>query len=439
MSKTVLLILGASGDLTKRKLIPALSSIQSKKLLPQDLIVIGSGRTKYTDEEFKKHVDTTNELDCCLYYHVGVENIKEYIYKFGDIGKIVVFLSLPPGVYASSIESLYNEGITGDNVTIIIEKPFGTDLESSKVLEKNILKFYPQESIFLIDHYLAKEPVQNILIFRFANRIFEPNWNRFHVESIQINCSESIGIEDRAKYFDQSGMIRDMIQSHLLQLLTILTMETPKSSSAEDIMAEKISLLKKLKIKNVVRGQYEGYKDEKGVDPNSTTETFAEIEFRIESDRWHNVPIFITTGKALPRRGTEIGVVFRDADNPIFEDDNLKKNAIVFTVQPQSAIIVDLVNKIPGWGVSLTNSNMSFCYSDQFAANMPDAYQRLLVDAIKGDKTLFVGIEETAEAWRVIEPALNRTEDLIYYKKGENPIDILNSDPLDFTKYINIC
>ena len=438
MSKTVLLILGASGDLTKRKLIPAISSIQNKNLLPENLIVIGSGRTEYNNESYKEHVETTNELCSCLYYHVGLQNIKEYIYSFGQIEKIVVFFSLPPSVYASTVEELYNEGITGNNISLIIEKPFGKDLESSKILEQNILKFYPKESIFLIDHYLAKEPVQNILIFRFANRIFEPNWNRFHIESIQINCSESIGIEDRAKYFDQSGMIRDMIQSHLLQLLTILTMETPKSTKASDIVKEKIELLKKLKVKSVIRGQYNGYKDEKGVDVNSNTETFAQVEFRIESDRWYNTPIYITTGKALSRRGTEIAVVFRDADNPIFEKANLKKNAIVFTVQPQSGIIVDLVNKVPGWGVSLTNTNMSFCYSDQFEKNIPDAYQRLLVDAIKGDKTLFVGIEETAEAWKVIEPALNCGE-LIYYNRGQDPKETLIKEPIDFTKYINIC
>lgn len=438
MSKTVLLILGASGDLTKRKLIPALSSIQERKLLPEDLIVIGSGRTEYSDEEYRSHVETSHELCDCLYYHTGIKNIKDYIMSFGDIGKIVVFLSLPPGVYASSIEELYNEGVTGDNVSIIIEKPFGKDLESSKELEKNILKFYPKEAIYLIDHYLAKEPVQNILIFRFANTIFESNWNRFHIESIQINCSESIGIEDRAKYFDQSGIIRDMIQSHLMQLLTILTMETPKSINAADIVEEKIKLLKKLSVKNVIRGQYKGYRDEKGVNPDSQTETYAEVEFRINSDRWHNVPIFIKTGKALERRGTEIAVVFRDAHNPIFENAHLKKNAIIFTVQPNSGIIVDLVNKVPGWGVSLTNTNMSFCYSSQFEANIPDAYQRLLVDAIKGDKSLFVGVIETSEAWRVIEPALNMGE-LVEYNRGESPKESLCSDPVDFTKYINIC
>lgn len=438
MGKTVLLILGASGDLTTRKLIPALSSIQSKKLLPKDLIVIGSGRTEYNHEEFRIHVGTSKELCSCLYYHKGLNGIKEYINSFNNIEKIVVFLSLPPSVYEQSIRSLYNEGLIGDNISIIIEKPFGTDLKSALQLETNILKYYPKESIFLIDHYLAKEPVQNILIFRFANIIFESNWNRFHIESIQINCSESIGIEDRAKYFDQSGMIRDMIQSHLMQLLTILTMETPKSNTSEDIVSEKINLLKKLKVHRVVKAQYEGYKNEKGVNPESKTETYAEVEFRIESDRWKNVPIFIKTGKALSRRGTEIGVVFKNTDNPIFANDNLKKNAIIFTVQPTSGIFVDLVNKIPGWGVSLTNTNMRFCYSDKFEENIPDAYQRLLVDAILGDKTLFVGIEETTAAWKVIEPALKECE-LFYYKQGEDPADILNQEPIDFTKYINIC
>jgi len=438
MSKTILLILGASGDLTKRKLIPAISSIQKKRQLPENLVVIGSGRTPYTHEEYRKHVNTSEELSCCLFYHTGLQNIKEYIYSFGDIKNIVVFLSLPPTVYEKTIEELYNENITGENISIIIEKPFGNNHDSSLELEKNILKFYPRKSIYLIDHYIAKEPVQNVLIFRFANRIFEPIWNRFHIESIEINCSETIGIEDRARYFDESGIIRDMIQSHLLQLLTILTMETPKSASAQDITKEKIALLKKLKVKNVIRGQYRGYLDEKGVNPKSVTETYGEVEFRIESDRWHNVPIYIKTGKAMSRRGTEIGVVFKDADNPIFKKDNLKKNAIVFTVQPTSGIIVDLVNKIPGWGVELTNSNMSFCYSDKLLENMPDPYQRLLVDAINGDKSLFVGTEETAEAWRVIEPALDGNE-LIYYNRGEDPVETLNKDPLDFSKYINIC
>lgn len=438
MSKTVLLILGASGDLTKRKLIPALTSIHTKNLMPENLIVIGSGRTPYTDEEFRTHVESTDEFCSCLYYHQGLDNIRDYIYNFGEIDKIVVFLSLPPTVYESTIENLYNEKITGENVSIIIEKPFGRDLKSAKHLEKSILKFYPPKSIFLIDHYLAKEPVQNILIFRFANKIFEPNWNRFHIESIQINCSESIGIEDRARYFDQSGMIRDMIQSHLLQLLTILTMETPKSNTSEDIEYEKVNILKRLHVVGVQRGQYIGYKDEKGVDENSTTETYAEVEFRIKSDRWHNIPIFIKTGKAMSRRGTEIAVVFRKSDNPIFKDDDLQKNAIIFTVQPQSGIFVDLVNKVPGWGATLTNTNMSFCYSDKFSQNIPDAYQRLLVDAIHGDKSLFVGVEETTEAWKVIEPALKDSE-LIYYERGEDPKDILNKDPIDFSKYINIC
>lgn len=436
--KTVLLILGASGDLTKRKLIPALSSIHSKKLLPEDLVVVGSGRTPYTDEDYRKHVETSEEFCDCLHYHTGLENIKEYLNSFGEIDKIVVFLSLPPTVYEKSIESLYNEGITGDNVSIIIEKPFGRDLESSRELERNILKFYPSESLFLIDHYLAKEPVQNILIFRFANRIFEPIWNREHVESIEINCSEAIGIEDRAKYFDQSGIIRDMIQSHLLQLLTILTMDSPYTHDAHDITDRKIEILKNLRVVNVSRGQYKGYRDEKGVDPNSTIETYGEVEFRIDSYRWRDVPIFIKTGKALSRRGTEIGVRFKNVKNPIFDNKTLKKNAVVFKVQPSSGIIVDLVNKIPGWGVSLTNTNMSFCYSSAFDANIPDAYQRLLVDAIKGDKSLFVGVEETAEAWRVIDQCLDKGE-LFIYNRGEDPISELNSDPIDFTKYLNIC
>lgn len=438
MDKTILLILGASGDLTKRKLIPALSSIHSKNLLPQDLVVIGSGRTEYTDESYREHVGTTDEFCNCLHYHVGLRGIKNYINGFGSIAKIVVFLSLPPSVYESSIEALYKEGITGDNVSIIIEKPFGKDLESSRKLEKNILNFYPNESIFLIDHYLAKEPVQNILIFRFANRLFEPIWNREHVESIEINCSEAIGIEDRAKYFDQSGIIRDMIQSHLLQLLTILTMDSPYTSKAHDITDRKIEILKNLRVVNVSRGQYKGYRNEKGVDPQSMIETFGEIEFRIDSYRWRDVPIFIRTGKAQSRRGTEIGVRFKDVHNPIFDNKELKKNAVIFKVQPSSGIVVDLVNKIPGWGVSLTNTNMSFCYSSAFDANIPDAYQRLLVDAIKADKSLFVGIDETAEAWKVIDKSIGKGE-LFYYDKGTDPVSELNDDPIDFTKYLNIC
>lgn len=438
MSKTVLLILGASGDLTKRKLIPALSTIYSKNMLPEELIVIGSARTEYTTDEFRTHVNTSEEFCKCLYYYSGLKNIKEYIYSFGNITKIVVFLSLPPSTYKQTIEDLYNENLHGDNVSIIIEKPFGVDVNSALELEKNILKYYPTKSIYLIDHYLAKEPVQNILIFRFANRIFETNWNRFHIESIQINCSETIGIEDRAKYFDKSGIIRDMIQSHLMQLLTILTMETPKSNFQHDIEIEKVKLLKKLKVINFVRGQYNGYTNEKGVDSKSTTETYAEVEFRIESDRWHNIPIYIKTGKAMERQGTEIAVVFRNSDNPIFKNDKLQKNAIIFTVQPQSGIFVDLVNKVPGWGVSLTNANMSFCYSSKFSGNIPDAYQRLLVDAINSDKSLFAGVEETIEAWRVIEPALQNS-DLIYYDRGKNPPDILNKNPIDFNNYSNLC
>ena len=438
MGKTVLLILGASGDLTKRKLIPALSSIYEQKQLPEDLIVIGSGRTNYTTESFKDHVKTSPSLLKCLYYHTGLTGVKEYINSFGDIAKIVIFLSLPPTVYESTIKAIYDEGLTGSKISIIIEKPFGTDLESSRELEKNILKYYPKESLFLIDHYLAKEPVQNILIFRFANRIFESSWNREHIESIEINCSETLGIEDRAKYFDRSGIIRDMIQSHLLQLLTIITMDSPKSNDANDIVKEKIKILKNLEVVNVSRGQYRGYLDEKGVDSKSTTETYAEVEFRIESSRWKDVPIYIKTGKALDRSGTEIGVTFKSTSKPIFDSTKLQKNAVVFKVQPSSGIILDIVNKVPGWGVSLVNTNMSFCYSSSFENSSPDAYQRLLVDAIKGDKTLFVGIEETEEAWKVIKPALTNTP-LFYYDRGEEVTDRLNKNPLDFKKYIHLC
>lgn len=436
--KSAIIILGASGDLARRKLIPALSVLRKQNLISGDSIVVGEGRSEFTDVAFRERFTICDEFCDQLFYHQGISGLKDYIKTKGEFQRIIVFLALPPTSYASSVEKLYNEGFR-EEVHIIIEKPFGRDYKSAHDLNESIHRFYSESQIFRSDHYLAKEAVQNILIFRFANSIFDASWNSNYIESIQINAYESIGVEERGGYFDQSGSIRDMVQNHLLQMLCLTTMDPPVSLDPEDVRNQKINILKAIEIEEVSRGQYEGYRDEKGVAPDSDTETWAELKLHINNHRWAGTPIYIRTGKALNRKGTEIGLRMKKRPHALYNPPKgTTPNEIIFKVQPSEGIILQLTGKNPGMDLQLARTDMAFCYNDSFEEVIPEAYQKLLLDALRGDHTLFVSAEETELAWQKLND-LPESGSLVNYKRGEVPESIFGDIWINFENYVGIC
>ncbi|MDC7225766.1 MAG: glucose-6-phosphate dehydrogenase [Spirochaetales bacterium] len=436
--KSAIIILGASGDLARRKLIPALSVLREQNLITPDSIIVGEGRSEFTDEEFRDRFSTCCEFREQLFYHQGIDGLRDYISSKGEFSKIIAFLSLPPASYASTIKRLYNEGFR-DEVNIVIEKPFGRDYESAHELNESIHRFYSEKQIFRSDHYLAKEAVQNILIFRFANSIFEASWNSNYIESIQINAFESIGVEERGGYFDHAGSIRDMVQNHLLQMLCLTTMDPPVSLDPEDIKNQKINILKAIEIEEVSRGRYSGYLDEKDVAPDSDTETWAEMKLKINNHRWAGTPVYIRTGKALDRKGTEIGLRFKKRPHALYNPpEGTAPNEIIFKVQPSEGIVLQLTGKNPGMDLQLARTDMAFCYSNSFNEDIPEAYQKLLLDALRGDHTLFVSAEETELAWKKLNGITNRGE-LTPYEKGSVPESVFGDIWINFENYVDIC
>lgn len=432
------MILGASGDLAHRKLVPALSVLYTKDYIDDSIRIVGSGRTEMTDEQFQNKFGVSGKFRNLLSYHTGIKGLKAYIDSLGRFDRHIFFFALPPKVYAKTAAELYAEGFA-ETATLIIEKPFGYDYESARELNRELNTYFHESQIFRIDHYLAKEAVQNILVFRFANSIFYPIWNSSYIKSIQINAFEEIGVEDRGEYFDGSGMIRDMIQNHLMQMLSLLTMEAPVTLDAEDIRMQKINVLKAVEVVDCFRAQYEGYLQEDGVAASSTTETYAEMKVNINNFRWNGVPVYIRAGKALHRKGTEIGFQFRNLPRLLFNNDGkLDSNTIIFQIQPSEAIIVDLSSKVPGNESRITRTSMKFCYSDSFAEEIPEAYQKLLLDALTGNRTLFVSAEEAEISWKKIEPFLDRGAPTIY-PRGKLPESGFGIDWIDFERYCPAC
>ncbi len=439
VNDSAIIILGASGDLARRKLIPALDSLQQAGKIGKGCVIVGSGRKDFSDDEFRKHVESSESISPLLHYHAGIKGLKTYLDTLGNFKTIIVFFSLPPKVYADTAASLRAEGF-GNETRIIVEKPFGYNLESARELNRRLSEYFEEHHIYRIDHYLAKEAVQNILVFRFANSLFYPVWNSGYIESIQINASEDLGVESRGAYFDGAGVIRDMVQNHLMQMLALLTMEAPVSLEPDEIRMQKISVLKSLEVVRFARGQYEGYRTEPMVDPDSKTETYAELELRIRNFRWVGVPIYIRTGKALARKGTEIGIRFKQLPRLLYNaGGNLDPNRIIFHIQPTTGIVIDHTVKVPGTDRDIAQSQLDFCLSDAFGPPVvEDAYQRLLMDALAGDRTLYVSAEETELAWKVLENVLDK-DTLFLYRRGELPESPLGIDWIDFSEYKGGC
>lgn len=448
-----LVIFGATGDLTRRKLMPAIYTLFCEGLLPDEFAVVGFAREPMSDDEFRTRMhdalaefakkpsdDEWAKFAPHLAYVGSVfedaagfqrlrTRLEELDHEQGTRGNRLYYLAVPPGVMEMVAQQLGRAGLVCDPASscftrIIVEKPFGHDLESAQQLNADLHKVFDERQIFRIDHYLGKETTQNILVFRFGNVIWEPVWSRTFVDHVEITVGETVGVEQRAGYYEKAGALRDMVQSHLLQVLALVAMEPPASYDADSIRTEKVKVLRSIRpirgedvAHDTVRGQYAasedgklaGYRDEPGVDPGSRTETFAALRMWIDNWRWADVPFYLRTGKRAPAKVSEVVVRFRPAPHPILdnvEGDSPSPNALVLKIQPNEGISLYFEAKVPGMRGELRPVSMDFDYAHAFNTESPEAYQRLLLDAMVGDATLFAREDEVIAAWTLITPIL---------------------------------
>jgi glucose-6-phosphate 1-dehydrogenase len=440
----ILVIFGASGDLTRRKIFPALYSLALRGLLPERFAVVGVARTEQTTKqwiaEMKKAVrehgrdelraDVWNELAAAMRYVATdfaddggedkvVETLRELDEERGTEGNRLYYLAVPPAAFETIVNELGERRSTDGWVRLIVEKPFGHDRDSARRLNEILLAHFAEREIFRIDHYLGKETVQNMLALRFANGIFEPIWNRQFIDHIQITVAESIGIEGRAAFYEQAGAIRDVFQNHLLQLVALTAMEPPIDFDADSVRNEKVKVLRSLHTpgpKSVVRGQYgrgfiegeevPGYREEPGVASDSTTETYVAAKLYVDNWRWADTPFYIRAGKRLPRRETTIAIQFQRAPHPPFAEiagDGLRPNVLLIHVQPDEGVSLAIGAKVPGAGMSIRTVHMDFLYGGAFRTSLPEAYERLILDAMLGDATLFTRADEVEEQWALVD------------------------------------
>ena len=437
MNKPVtVVIFGGSSDLTSRKLIPAFFNLYLKQRLPAVLKVVGFSTTPMSDDDYhakllagvKAHAAYNFSDDDWLgfasniFYHPGsamepadFQKLSGHLADLekGNVDRLY-YLATPPTLFSPIINNLGVAGLASEKDgwrRVVIEKPFGTDLKSARDLNQEILKVLKEDQIYRIDHYLGKETVQNLLVFRFANTIFEPLWNRNYIDHVQITVAESVGIEHRGGYYDQVGAIRDMFQNHLLQLLTLVAMEPPSSFKADPLRDERVKVLKAVKpvtrddvMQHVVRGQYRGYRQELKVDPGSHTETYAAMRLYIENWRWQGVPFYLRSGKSLPAKSSEIIIQFKCPPMNMFKlpaDYEISSNALGVCLQPNEGIHLRFEAKVPDTLSDLRTVDMDFHYRDSFGeTKIPDAYERLLLDALQGDASLFTRADQTEETVR---------------------------------------
>jgi glucose-6-phosphate 1-dehydrogenase len=418
-------IFGASGDLASRKLLPALRELWDQGLLDEDTHVVGVGRSELTDEQWDEVVDhgelglrsewvTGDYTDAATYQRLAE--------RLADIGNRVYYLSVPPQLFAGIVSCLGEAGLSqpgpgGEFARVVIEKPFGTDLESSRELDRSLHAVLDESQLYRIDHYLGKETVQNILALRFANAIFEPIWNRRYVDSVQLTVAEAEGVGHRAGFYETAGALRDIIQNHALQVLAMVAMEPPVTMTAENIRDEKVKVLQAIdrldvdEVGNeVVRGQYASYRSEEGVAPESQTETYVAARLRVDNWRWAGVPFFVRTGKKLPRRVTEVALRFKAVPHLPFASTQTRKlgpNTLVLRIQPDEGITLTFGAKVPGQTFDIRTVDMEMTWCEEFATEVPEAYQRLLHDALVGDPTLFIRSDEVLAAWEVVQPILD--------------------------------
>ena len=437
-------IFGASGDLTKRKLIPALYALAYRKLLPERFAIVGVARSEQSSAQFaaamKKAVrehardpfrqDVWDTLAAGMRYvgtsfddaegedRVG-EALEEIDAQRGTGGNRLYYLAVPPQAFAAAVTGIGERREKEGWVRLIVEKPFGHDLGSARELNDLLHRWFREDEIFRIDHYLGKETVQNMLALRFANGIFEPIWNRQFIDHVQITVAESMGIEGRAGFYESAGAIRDIFQNHLLQLLALTAMEPPIDFTADSVRNEKVKVLKSMHTpgpKSVVRGQYgagfvEGievpaYREEKDVDPGSLTETYIAAKLYVDNWRWADTPFYVRAGKRLARRETTIAIQFKRAPHPPFQEvqaEGLRPNVLLIHVQPDEGVSLAIGAKVPGAGMTIRTVHMDFLYGGAFRTGLPEAYERLILDAMLGDATLFTREDEVEEQWKLVD------------------------------------
>ena len=470
---TTVVIFGASGDLTRRKLLPAIYRLSKGQRLPSQFAVIGAARTAMGDDGFRQQfkdslrefardeeagsADVADSLASRLYYVPGelddpavYERLKTRLTEIAPDGGVLFYLAIPPGAYATVIEHLGRAGLAKEDSPtawrrIIVEKPFGHDVASARELNKLLHAHFSEHQVFRIDHYLGKETVQNLLVFRFGNGMFEPIWNRRYIDHVQITAAETVGVEQRAAYYDTAGALRDMVQNHLMQLLTLVAMEPPIAFTADSVRDRKMDALLSVQplvdrdggLRRVVRAQYRagwvdggevpGYLEEKGVPAGSTTETYVALRMSIDNWRWAGVPFYLRTGKRLPKRTTEIAIQFKRPPLEIFRQasaTSVAPSLLIVNVQPDEGISLRFEAKIPGTRMQLAPVMMHFRYSTTFGTHVPEAYETLLLDAMIGDSTLFARHDFAELSWALISPVHERwtalREDRIpAYEAGE--------------------
>jgi glucose-6-phosphate 1-dehydrogenase len=441
MSQT-LVIFGASGDLTSRKLIPALFELYRKKRLAPDTRIVGVSRTKYTSDAWRddlvkvmkkltgKEVDATswNEFAPLLHYlPLDIQQPSDFAQlgtaladiEQGQKSNRVYYLSTLPRLYAQVAAQLGAAGLASEENgarRIVIEKPFGHDRMSARQLNDSLHEVFSERQIFRIDHYLGKETVQNLLVLRFANSIFEPIWNRNYIDHVQITVAEEVTVGRRGAYYDESGVLRDMFQNHLLQLMMVTAMESPARYDADLVRDEKVKVLRSVRslqgatfAQDTFRGQYTGYRDEEGVPKDSETATFAALKLHVDNWRWNGVPFYLRSGKAMSCRTTQIVIQFREPPHMLFADGprrHMDANRLVMQIQPAEGIQLQFQTKIPDAGMRLQMTDLDFQFGREFSGSLPDAYQRLLLDALNGDASLFARSDEVELAWGIIDPIL---------------------------------
>jgi glucose-6-phosphate 1-dehydrogenase len=471
---TALVVFGGSGDLAHRKIVPALYNLELHNLLPQGFAMLGVSRTKFTDDEYRRDMrkaveefSRTQPIDDAvwdafasrLHYEPGstreadtFRRIGERLERFDDGlgtgGNRLFYLSTLPKLFPEIIRGIGEAGIGGRDYEggtsrVVVEKPFGHDHASALELADLVNAVFREPDVFRIDHYLGKESVQNIIALRFANQIFEPVWNHRYVDHVELTVAETIGIEHRGAFYESAGAIRDIIQNHALQIMSLVAMEPPATFEPEDVRNEKSKVLKAVRRMmpeevdaNVVRGQYgpgwvngveaPGYRSEHDVAPDSETDTYMAVRLNVENWRWAGTPFYLRTGKRLPKRATEVVVQFKAAPHLPFGEaakDGLEPNAIIMRIQPDEGITLKFGAKVPGPSMAIRSVNMDFSYGTSFASDLPDAYERLILDVMLGDPTLFPRRDEVEEAWEIVQPILDRwaerpPDDLPNYEAG---------------------